>query len=57
MAMEGYKEERKAVLEMRRQLNAYFRGFPGASAVRQKLMKLEHFAEIESFLNSIKTQY
>jgi nifR3 family TIM-barrel protein len=57
MAMEGYKEERKAVLEMRRQLNAYFRGFPGASAVRMKLMKLERFAEIESYLNSIKTQY
>lgn len=44
----SFTDERPAVLHMRRQLSSYFKGLPGKSRLRGKLMMLDSVAEVET---------
>ncbi len=46
------KGERTGMLEMRRHLCGYVKGFPGASELRQRLMKIETLAETAQALQA-----
>lgn len=45
------KGERTGVLEMRKHLVAYFRGFPGASALRAELVRIDGSAAVQARLS------
>jgi tRNA-dihydrouridine synthase B len=47
-----HKGERRGMLEMRRHLSSYVKGFSGASALRQKLVLVERLEEVRSLLRS-----
>ena len=44
------KGERKGMLEMRRHLSSYVKGFDGASEMRQKLVRVETLSEAKALL-------
>jgi tRNA-dihydrouridine synthase B len=44
------KGEKRGMLEMRRHLSSYVKGFDGASEMRQKLVRVETFGEAKSIL-------
>lgn len=44
------KGEKRGMLEMRRHLASYVKGFDGASAMREKLMQVERLKEVERIL-------
>ncbi len=44
------KGEQKGMLEMRRHLSSYVKGFDGASDMRQKLVRVESLAEAKAIL-------
>jgi len=44
------KGEQKGMLEMRRHLSSYVKGFDGASEMRQKLVRVETFSEAKAIL-------
>lgn len=46
------KGERRGVLEMRRHIGGYIRGFDGAKELRMKLMTLEDLSEVKETLTS-----
>lgn len=46
------KGEKRGILEMRRHLASYVKGFDGASAMRERLMQVEKLKEVENILNS-----
>ncbi len=46
------KGEQRGMLEMRRHLSSYVKGFEGASDMRQKLVRVEKFAEAKAILCS-----
>jgi len=43
----------RGIREMRKFLLFYFKGFPGASEIRQRLVRVESLAEIENVLKNI----
>jgi len=43
---------KRGIFEMRKHLGWYIKGFPGASDLRKKMMKIETLAEIKKILNS-----
>ena len=49
------KGELRAVREMRKHSQQYIRGIPGCKTLREKLMKVDTYAEIESLLAEYKT--
>ncbi len=48
-----YKGEKRGVLEMRRHLGSYVKGFDGARELRMKLLTLERLDEVQSALKSV----
>lgn len=48
-----YKGEKKAMLEMRKQLGAYVKGIEGAKEMRGRLVRVESLEEVEEILHSI----
>lgn len=46
------KGERTGMLEMRRHLSSYVKGFDGASEMRQKLVRVETFSEAKAILTA-----
>ncbi len=48
-----YKGEKRGVLEMRRHLGSYVKGFDGAKELRMKLLTLERLDEVQSALKSV----
>lgn len=47
----------QGIIEMRKHLGAYFRGFPGAKKYRIKLVTVETIANVEKVLESIHSRY
>lgn len=47
------KGEKFGMLEMRRHLSSYAKGFPGAAELRAKLVRVERMAEVEELLMSV----
>lgn len=45
-----YKGEKRGMLEMRRHLSSYVKGFPGASELRQKLILVEKLSDVRHLL-------
>lgn len=45
-----YKGEKRGMLEMRRHLSSYVKGFPGASELRQKLILVEKLSDVRELL-------
>lgn len=54
MSLEYKKDERRAMLEMRKQITAYLRGIPGVAALRADLMQLTELQPIFSRLDDFK---
>lgn len=48
------KGERRGVLEMRKHSQQYIKGIPGCKTLRERLMKIETFADIETLLTEYK---
>lgn len=46
------KGEQRGILEMRKHLASYVKGFEGASAMRERLMQVEKLKEVEAILKS-----
>jgi tRNA-dihydrouridine synthase B len=44
------KGERRGILEMRRHLSSYVKGFDGAREMREKLMRVENFQDVREIL-------
>jgi tRNA-dihydrouridine synthase B len=44
------KGEQRGMLEMRRHLSSYVKGFPGASELRQKLVRVERYNDVKALL-------
>jgi tRNA-dihydrouridine synthase B len=48
--MVAAKGERRGVIEMRKHLVAYLRGFPGASRLRSEIVRIEGHADVRARL-------
>ncbi len=47
------KGEKRGVLEMRRHLSSYVKGFDGAKELRMKVLTLENYKEVREMLVSV----
>ena len=45
-----FKGERKGMLEMRRHLSSYVKGFDGAREMRERLVRVERLEEVREIL-------
>ena len=54
MALEEKPDELRTVREFRKQMSAYFRGFPGASKIRVQLMALEKAEDVVDLLSGLR---
>lgn len=52
-----YKGESRGMLEMRRHLVSYIRGFAGAAEIRARIMKTERFDETQKILEEVAGMY
>ena len=50
----GFKGETRGLLEMRKHLAWYVKGFPGAGELRKKLVQVNSMEEIRNILESVK---
>lgn len=57
MSLEYKKDERRAMLEMRKQITAYLRGIPGVASLRADLMQLTELQPIFSRLDDFKEDF
>jgi len=48
-----FKGEKRGMLEMRRHLASYAKGFPGAAELRAKLVRVESLREVEALLTTV----
>jgi tRNA-dihydrouridine synthase B len=56
MSYQRKGDERRAMLEMRRQITAYLKGIPGVASLRKELMELMEVAKIEAKLREFAMQ-